>query len=316
SLERTKTDAIDANGLARLGFEKRPAPTRLHDDVAESLRELVRHRDRLRQDFDDRIRQLHRLVDLGFPEFTRYVRTLDSMLATRLLAEYPTAHAFAPPTRAGSPSCATTGATSSATSSPSNWSTPPSVPSASTTDPPTFCRRATSARISTCGAAASPTSSATLRACSTPARSASCSRRSTASARNRPPASSPPSAIQHASAAPPPSPPMSAPSPASNSPASAPARGRLSHRSATLACASRCGCRCSAPCAEMPGCELLRTPARGRKATQTRPHRRHAQTAACHLQRRQEPNRVHNPNAAGAGGVVPKQRSRPRLRAA
>jgi transposase len=94
-LERTKTDAIDAAGLARLAFEKRPAPTRLHDAVAECLRELVRHRDRLRQDFDDRVRQLHRLVDLGFPEFTRYVRTLDSMLATCLLAEYPTAQAFA-----------------------------------------------------------------------------------------------------------------------------------------------------------------------------------------------------------------------------
>jgi transposase len=94
-LERTKTDKIDATSLARLGYEKRPAPTRLHDPVAESLRELVRHRDRLRQDFDDRVRQLHRLVDLGFPEFTRYVRTLDSMLATCLLAEYPTAHTFA-----------------------------------------------------------------------------------------------------------------------------------------------------------------------------------------------------------------------------
>ena len=95
SLERTKTDAIDAHGLARFAFEKRPAPTRLHDEAAEALRELVRHRDRLRQDFDDRVRQLHRLVDLGFPEFTRYVRSLDSMLATCLLAEYPTAHAFA-----------------------------------------------------------------------------------------------------------------------------------------------------------------------------------------------------------------------------
>jgi transposase len=95
SLERTKTDAIDATGLARLAFEKRPAPTRLHDEASEVLRELVRHRDRLRQDFDDRVRQLHRLVDLGFPEFTRYVRGLDSMLATCLLAEYPTAHAFA-----------------------------------------------------------------------------------------------------------------------------------------------------------------------------------------------------------------------------
>ena len=95
SLERTKTDAIDAAGLARLAFEKRPAPTHLHDETAEALRELVRHRDRLRQDFDDRVRQLHRLVDLGFPEFTRYVRGLDSMLATCLLAEHPTARAFA-----------------------------------------------------------------------------------------------------------------------------------------------------------------------------------------------------------------------------
>lgn len=95
SLERTKTDAIDAIGLARLAFEKRPAPTQLLDEVAESLRELVRHRDRLREDFDARIRQLHRLVDLSFPEFTRYVRSLDTMLATCLLAECPTARAFA-----------------------------------------------------------------------------------------------------------------------------------------------------------------------------------------------------------------------------
>ena len=61
----------------------------------EALRELVRHRERVRQDFDDRVRQLHRLVDLGFPEFTRYVRGLDSMLATALLAECPTARDFA-----------------------------------------------------------------------------------------------------------------------------------------------------------------------------------------------------------------------------
>ena len=95
SLERTKTDAIDATGLARFAFEKRPEPTQLHDAAAEALRELVRHRDRIRQDFDDRVRQLHRLVDLGFPELTRYVRGLDSQLATCLLAECPTAHDFA-----------------------------------------------------------------------------------------------------------------------------------------------------------------------------------------------------------------------------
>ena len=90
-LERTKTDSIDAASLARLAFEQRPEPTLLHAEVTESLRELIRHRDRLRQDFADRVRQLHRLVDLSFPEFTRYVRKLDSMLATCLLAEYPTA---------------------------------------------------------------------------------------------------------------------------------------------------------------------------------------------------------------------------------
>jgi len=94
-LARAKTDALDAERLARFGLQKRPPPTRLGEAAAEELRELVRHRDRLRQDFDDRLRQLHRLVDLGFPEFTRYVRGLDSQLATAILADYPNAEAIA-----------------------------------------------------------------------------------------------------------------------------------------------------------------------------------------------------------------------------
>lgn len=93
-LARTKTDAIDAVGLARFGAQKRPPATRLPDPVTEELRELVRLRDRLVQEFGDRVRQLHRLVDLGFPEFTRYVKGLDTELATALLAAYPTAQAF------------------------------------------------------------------------------------------------------------------------------------------------------------------------------------------------------------------------------
>ena len=94
-LERTKTDAIDAAALARFAFEKRPAPSYIPDAVSEALRELVRHRDRLQQDFEDRVLQLHRLVDLGFPEFTRYVKGMHTMLATALLSECPTAAAFA-----------------------------------------------------------------------------------------------------------------------------------------------------------------------------------------------------------------------------
>ena len=93
-LQRTQTDAIDALGIARFAAQKRPPATRLPDRATEELRELVRFRDRLVQDFGDRVRQLHRLVDLGFPEFTRYVRDLSSELATAILRDYPTAAAF------------------------------------------------------------------------------------------------------------------------------------------------------------------------------------------------------------------------------
>lgn len=93
-LERTKTDAVDALNIARFAAQKHPAVTRLPDQATDDLRELVRHRDRLVQDFGDRTRQLHRLVDLGFPEFKRHVHDLGSALATTILNEYPTAEAF------------------------------------------------------------------------------------------------------------------------------------------------------------------------------------------------------------------------------
>jgi transposase len=93
-LARTKTDAIDAVGIARFAAQKRPAVTRVPDAATQELRELVRLRDRLRQEFGDRVRQLHRLVDLGFPEFTRLVPDLKGRLATGLLSAYPTARAL------------------------------------------------------------------------------------------------------------------------------------------------------------------------------------------------------------------------------
>lgn len=93
-LVRAKTDAIDALVIARFAAEKRPATTTLSDEASRDLRELVRLRDRWVQELGDHVRQLHRLVDLGFPEFTRHVKGLDSALATTILAEYPTAAAF------------------------------------------------------------------------------------------------------------------------------------------------------------------------------------------------------------------------------
>lgn len=93
-LRRGKTDAVDALAIARFAAQKRPTITPLTDEVTLEIRELVRFRDRLVQDFGDRTRQLHRLVDLGFPEFTRFVKDLSSETATAILAAYPTAAAF------------------------------------------------------------------------------------------------------------------------------------------------------------------------------------------------------------------------------
>jgi transposase len=93
-LQRTKTDAIDAVGIARFAAQKRPAVTKLPEPTLLDLRELVRLKQQVVQQLGDRVRHLHRVVDLGFPEFTRHVRSLGSELATTILSHYPTAAAF------------------------------------------------------------------------------------------------------------------------------------------------------------------------------------------------------------------------------
>lgn len=100
-LVRAKTDAIDAVGIARFAAQKRPAPTAVSEPGTLELRALVRHRDRLVQAFGDAQRKLHQLVDLGFPEFTRFVKDPACMLGVTILSEYPTAQAFVdvPPKR-------------------------------------------------------------------------------------------------------------------------------------------------------------------------------------------------------------------------
>lgn len=93
-LRRAKTDSVDALGIARFAAQKRPRATPALDAASAELRELVHLYDRLNQDFGDRVRQLHRLVDLCFPEFRRCVRTLCSQRATAILSRYSTAAAF------------------------------------------------------------------------------------------------------------------------------------------------------------------------------------------------------------------------------
>ena len=59
--------------------------------MEETERELMRLRERLMQELVARLNQLHRLVDLGFPEFTRYLKDLNTELATAILQQYPPA---------------------------------------------------------------------------------------------------------------------------------------------------------------------------------------------------------------------------------
>jgi len=94
-LERTKTDAIDALSIAKLAALKRPVPAKLTDELTRELREQVRLRDRLQQDLGDRVRELHRVVDLAFPEFTRHVKDLGCLTTTAVLSVFPTAKSLA-----------------------------------------------------------------------------------------------------------------------------------------------------------------------------------------------------------------------------
>lgn len=91
---RAKTDAIDAIGIARFAAEKKFTPQHVPDEVTEELRETLALRDRLKQDLDDRVRQLHRAVDLSFPELTTLLRDLSTKKATAILGTYPTARAL------------------------------------------------------------------------------------------------------------------------------------------------------------------------------------------------------------------------------
>ena len=93
-LRRTKTDALDAVLIARFAQQKRPRHTPLSDEASQELRELVEIRDRIVQDLSDRVRQLHRLVDLCFPEFVQLVPGLDSQRATTILHAFPTAQSL------------------------------------------------------------------------------------------------------------------------------------------------------------------------------------------------------------------------------
>ena len=93
-LRRAKNDRVDALGLARLGQTLKPAPTLPTEEALENLRELVRWRERCVQDQGDKLRQLHRQVDLAFPEVTGLLRDLVSERSLAVLKRFPSAAAL------------------------------------------------------------------------------------------------------------------------------------------------------------------------------------------------------------------------------
>lgn len=93
-MRRAKTDALDALGIARFAQQKRPDATSMPDDARLELRELMRLRDQCVQEIGDRTRQLHRALDLSFPEFTAHLRDVASCKSIVLLLTCPTAERF------------------------------------------------------------------------------------------------------------------------------------------------------------------------------------------------------------------------------
>ncbi len=94
-LRRAKTDSVDALGLARYGVAMRPPVTPVPDEVVARLKELGRWRSRCVQDQGDKVRQLHRQMDLAFPEVGRVLRDLGCRRSTKVLSRYPSAAAIA-----------------------------------------------------------------------------------------------------------------------------------------------------------------------------------------------------------------------------
>lgn len=94
-LRRAKTDAVDAVGIARCTRALRPPVAPEQESGLRLLRELVRFRARLVQDAGDYARQLHRQVDLVFPELKTILPDVVGTKATAVLGRWPSAKLIA-----------------------------------------------------------------------------------------------------------------------------------------------------------------------------------------------------------------------------
>ena len=91
SLIRHKTDAVDAECIARYLAATRPDGQELDPQSHEQLRALARLQATIAEQITSTINRLHQLVDQSFPELTHHVPQLRSAKALALLKRHPTA---------------------------------------------------------------------------------------------------------------------------------------------------------------------------------------------------------------------------------
>jgi len=95
SLIRHKTDALDAECIARYLAATRPKAQEVDPEMQEQLRALARLQATVAEQLTSTVNRLHQMVDQSFPEFTRHVPQLKSAKALALLKRYPTAASIA-----------------------------------------------------------------------------------------------------------------------------------------------------------------------------------------------------------------------------
>jgi transposase len=91
NLIRHKTDALDADCIARYLATIRPTGQDLDPEAQEQLRALARLQATVAEQLTSTVNRLHQMVDQTFPEFTNHVPNLKSAKALALLKRYPTA---------------------------------------------------------------------------------------------------------------------------------------------------------------------------------------------------------------------------------
>jgi transposase len=99
TLGKHKTDALDADCIARYLAAVRPEGNGPTDDGKEQLRSLCRAQAVIAEQLTAAVNRLHRLVDLSFPEILRHLPNLKTAKALAILGKYPSATAVAKATR-------------------------------------------------------------------------------------------------------------------------------------------------------------------------------------------------------------------------